>query len=749
MGLSQHLHTVVRWRGQRYDCRLTAMNRSNVHTNRTFIVRLLCAGVVGVFPAVVQAASFSPVDGASNVDPDVILTWSDYGPANSYDVYFSTDYDEVANGLNPVAHPAANQDSGSHDPYGIYSLNKDRTYYWRVDRVDGDDVYEGDVLDFRTVSYVSVYSRKSVMLMPMRDGVGIYTELYMPLGMGPFPTIFFKTTYGPEVSQGAFDAGYYQVVQTQRGRGGSEGQGFCFISDVDDSYDAVEWISAQPWSNGKIGGQGVSGPGIVQEMAAASGTDDITCQWVGLSTGNIYETVFQGGAYREALCNGWFSAVGYDVDYHKQQIEAHPDYDDFWKPANLADPDVYTQVTMPALRLSGWYDCFSNGAIEGFTNIQHHGAGNAAGNQYLIMGPWIHGITNQIGELTFPPSCTNPPASMNSGPWNDYWLKGIQNEVTNQPHVIYWVMGDPGDTRSGTDWNLWRTAEDWPPEATVKPYYLTQADGLSTEMDDTDESSSFVFDPDNPVPTLGGNNYVFVGTNGPYDQRPIENRSDVLVFTSEPLPRPLEVTGRIKARLYVSSSCVDTDFTVKLTDVYPYPDERSMLIADGIIRTRYRESPSYRVLMTPGEVYEVEVDLWSTSMVFNAGHRIRVAISSSNHPRFDVNPNTGQPWDPDWRESQTPIVATNTIHTGPTYPSSILLPVIEKIVGDFDGDGDADQSDFAHIQACLTGSGDPVTDPDCHDCRLDRDVDVDQDDLQIFIDCMSGADVPADPDCGV
>jgi putative CocE/NonD family hydrolase len=480
-------------------------------------------------------------------------------------------------------------------------------------------------------------------------------------------------------------------------------------------------------------------------MAAASGTDDITCQWIGLSSGNVYETVFQGGAFREALVTGWFTSVGYDYEYHMQMIEAHPDYDDFWKPANLGDPDVYSQVTMPALRLSGWYDAFSNGAIEGFTNIQHHGTGNAAGNQYLIMGPWIHGITSQIGELTFPESCKYPPATMNSGPWNDYWLKGIDNEVTTQPHVIYWAMGDLDDPRSGTDWNIWRTADDWPPPSASRPYYLTSNGGLSRQMLQNDASTSFNFDPDNPVPTLGGNNYIFVSTRGPYDQRPVESRSDVLLFTSDVLPRPLEIGGRMRARLYVSSDCVDTDFTAKLTDVYP--DGRSMLIADGIIRTRYRESPSYQVFMNPGQVYEVEIDLWSTSYVFNTGHQIRVAISSSNHPRFDVNPNTGLPWDPDWETSQAPIVATNTIHTGPTYSSCLLLPVIEQIIGDCDGDGDVDLADFGYMQSCLTGPGVLVTDPDCQNARLDRDVDVDQDDMQLFVNCIAGPGVPVLPDC--
>ncbi len=882
------------------------MDSQEVRAIRSRLGRWFGIVVCAWWSAGAFGATFVPADGANSIDPDVVLTWADYGPATSYEVYFSTDFNAVANGTVPAEPGSGSGSSGSFDPYDFYSLNKNTTYYWRVDRHDGGNVTAGSVQSFTTVANVSVDSRKQVFLMPMSDGVGIYTELYLPLGQGPFPTIYFKTTYGPEKSQGSFDSGYVQVVQLQRGRGGSEGVGFCFISDVQDGYDAIEWIRAQPWSNGKIGGQGVSGPGIVSEVVAASGTDGMTSQWVGLSTGNIFETVFQGGAYREALVDGWFINVGYDYNYHLTQIEAHPFYDAFWEPSNLADPDVYTQVKVPGLRLSGWYDAFSNGAIEGFMNLQDHGAGNAQGNQYLIMGPWIHGITNNIGELTFPESCKFPPAAMHSGPWNAYWLKGEVNEVATQPHVIYWVMGDVDDPRSESDWNIWRTRDDWPPPATETAFYLSEPGTLTTQLGTQNQSTTYTFDPNNPVPTLGGNNYIFVGTNGPYDQAPIENRPDVLLYTSGPLSKPLEITGRIRAQLYVSSNRIDTDFTAKLTDVYP--DGRSMLIGDGIIRARHRQSPSTEVFLTPRQVVPVEVDLWSTSIVINEGHRLRVAISSSNSPRFDVNPNTGQAWDRNWPGS-SPLVADNTVHMGPTYPSHITLPLanvhaldfdedgVENTVdncpltanvsqadsdgdgvgdvcddctdmdgdgygfpvdtwstcpldncpddanmdqedededgwgdvcdncpddanadqadldtdgtgdvcdddmdgdgivnvldncpadantgqldldldgvgdacdacpgslpgvavdatgcplptpGDLDRDGDVDMNDFGWMQACITGPGTPVNDPNCEPGRFDVDIDIDSDDVELFLNCISGANVLSDPEC--
>ena len=245
-------------------------------------------------------------------------------------------------------------------------------------------------------------------------------------------------------------------------------------------------------------------------------------------------------------------------------------------------------------------------------------------------------------------------------------LMGVENDVPRDRPVHYYVMGDVDDPDAAG--NYWRAADNWPPPATPTSYYL-HPDGrlIGDQPPDGENSLSYQYDPRNPVPTIGGQNMII--DRGPMDQRQVESRDDVLVFTSDVLWSPVEVTGRITAKLYISSDCPDTDFTVKLTDVYP--DGRSMIVADGILRARFRNSFEQADFLEPGGVYELNVDLWSTSLIFNAGHRIRVAVSSSNSPRFDPNPNTGE----SIGETDEVRVATNILHLAADYPSRITLPI--------------------------------------------------------------------------
>jgi uncharacterized protein len=259
------------------------------------------------------------------------------------------------------------------------------------------------------------------------------------------------------------------------------------------------------------------------------------------------------------------------------------------------------------------------------------------------------------------------PASANEVAWFDYVLKGQDNTAAKEKPVHYYVMGDPTDkTAPG---NEWRNADSWPPAATPTPFYFHPEGKLvAAEKPAGSGSGSYRYDPKNPVPTIGDAELGF--DIGPKDQRKAEARKDVLLFTTETLKGPLEVTGRITAKLFISSDCPDTDFTVKLTDVYP--DGRSMLVTDGILRARFRESFKEEKLLEPGRVYEIAVDLWSTSLVFNKGHKLRVAVSSSNAPRFDPNPNTGHPF----RADAATRVATNTVYFSADRPSHIILPVM-------------------------------------------------------------------------
>jgi putative CocE/NonD family hydrolase len=322
----------------------------------------------------------------------------------------------------------------------------------------------------------------------------------------------------------------------------------------------------------------------------------------------------------------------------------------------------------PCIHVAGWYDILLQGNIDAFVGMQYHGGKNALGKQKLIIGPFSHGAIDKVGEFTFPHATDHNPY-VEWFDWYDECLKGPGPEASKLKAVTYYTMGAMGE--AGAPGNEWRSSDVWPIKAQDTPYYLHRSGSLNmVEPAEESSSRSYNFDPNNPVPTLGGQNLV--APAGPFDQSKIENRPDVLLFTSGALKKPLEVTGRVKVKLWASSSAPDTDFTAKLTDVYP--DGRSMLICDGIIRARYRNSFEDPVLMQPGKVYKFEIDLWSTSMIFNKGHRIRLAISSSNSPRFDVNPNTGEQI---FTETEK-VTAKNTIYFDAEHPSAIMFPVVGR-----------------------------------------------------------------------
>jgi putative CocE/NonD family hydrolase len=321
-------------------------------------------------------------------------------------------------------------------------------------------------------------------------------------------------------------------------------------------------------------------------------------------------------------------------------VIAHETYDTFWQNASVEVR--HASVEIPIYHSGGWYDIFLEGTLNFFAALQAAGADPAArGNQKVVIGPWTHSGQDsyQQGELTYPSnSVIADDETQRMLQWFDYWLKGEANGIMDLPPVRYYVMGDVDDaTGPGNEW--WEAAE-WPVSATPSVVYLG-SDGrlIATPPGVGDPPDSFVYDPDSPVPTIGGANLKIPA--GPYDQRPAESRSDVLVFTSSALTEPLEIVGPVTVVLHGSSTALDTDWVVRLCDVYP--DGRSMLVTDGIRRAKFRDSYQTAALLTPGEIYEFEIDLWPTAIAFNTGHRIRIDVSSSNDPRFDPNPNTGDP----------------------------------------------------------------------------------------------------------
>jgi predicted acyl esterase len=516
------------------------------------------------------------------------------------------------------------------------------------------------------------YQTQDVMVA-MTDGTELATTVYFPEGKPPFPVIVSRTPYDKDGLKGEASKfcknGYAFVAQDFRGRFKSKGHHSIIFHNEGwttphDGQDTLKWIAAQPWCNGKVGSTGGSALGITQNMTAPVAPDALQGQFVVVALSNMYsQGAYQGGAFRTGLLENWLKATGM-ADVNLKTFVSHSKYDDFWE--EMAPENQASRVRAPGVFLGGWYDIFLQGTINSFLNIQDHGGEGARGRCRLVIGPFGHG---NMTELKYPPNAGQGPACRNDVEWFDYVLKGKTNQVANEKPVHYYVMGDPTDPKAPGD--FWRSADRWPPDAKVTPYYF-HPDGklLADTKPEGKGSKTYSYDPAKPVPTIGG---AELGADiGPKDQRRVESRDDIVLFTTDVLSEPIEVTGRIIAKLFVSSDCPDTDFTVKLTDMYP--DGRSMLVTDGVLRTRFRESFQEEKFLEMGKIYEISVDLWSTSLIFNKGHKVRVAVSSSNSPRFDPNPNTGHAF----RADKETRVATNTIYFSEKHPSQILLPICKE-----------------------------------------------------------------------
>ncbi|HVJ82698.1 MAG TPA: CocE/NonD family hydrolase [Planctomycetia bacterium] len=511
-------------------------------------------------------------------------------------------------------------------------------------------------------------------MVAMSDGVKLATDVYLPGdGKGKYPVIVARTPYDKSKGGAAIGAasmlhGYAFVCQDLRGRFKSEGHhaiifGNDGLGEHQDGPDALKWVARQPWCNGKIATWGGSALGITQNMAAPGAPDELKAQSVLVAFSDYYsQATYQGGAFRTQLLERWLEGNGM-IEKNLATFVAHPRYDDFWKKLN--SESYAAKVRAPAVYHGGWYDIFLQGTINSFTTAHYHGGAGAKGKCRLVIGPFGHGL---FADLKYPANAAQGPACTNPFAWYDHVLLGKDNAVAKEKAVHYYVMGDPTDPKAPG--NRWRHVDDWPPPSKPTPYYFHSDRTLGlNKAPDGERSLTYAYDPKNPVPNVGGQE---LGVPiGPKDQRRVENRPDVLLFTTDELKEPIEATGRISAKLFVSSDCPDTDFTVKLSDVYP--DGRSMLVTDGILRARYHKSFETESFLEPGRVYELDVDLWSTSLAFNKGHRIRVAVSSSNSPRFEANPNTGKPF----RADKETRVAKNTLHLSAKHPSRIVLPVYE------------------------------------------------------------------------
>ena len=542
--------------------------------------------------------------------------------------------------------------------------------------------------------------------VPMRDGVNLSAEIYLPDAPGQFPTVLMRTPYNNnnvghiERGRQLANRGYVCVVQDCRGRHDSEGTYYPFRDEGIDSFDTQDWIARQSWSNGRIGMAGASYMGWVQMAGAPLRSPHLTCIAPRVICADLYSgLVYRGGAFQLHLMMMWgmgtsartqqnvdyddwrevfralpladgASANGRELPYWRDWL-AHPTYDDYWSKANLETK--WAECATPSLGMCGWYDLYSDKMFTDLMSLRQHGRTPAARQSRLIVGAWPHLLNSstRTGSVDFGAQSLADLDGLELR-WFDYWLKGIANGVVDEAPLRLFIMGV----------NTWRDEHEWPLARTdwQKWYFhsggkantLTGDGKLGRTEPATEPADNFVYDPDNPVQTIGGNNCCcpHIVPWGPQDQRDLEMRGDVLCYTSAPLEQDLEVTGPIKIILYAATDCPDTDWTGKLVDVRP--SGYAMNLCDGILRARYRESFVTPTLLKPGTVYRYEIDLMVTGNVFLRGHRIRVEISSSNFPRYDRNLNTGQTIATS-REMQ--IAHQTVLHTK-DHPSHIVLPVI-------------------------------------------------------------------------
>lgn len=509
----------------------------------------------------------------------------------------------------------------------------------------------------------------------MRDRAKLAGNLYLPQGQGPFPCIVQRTPYGkdamfasPAGARKYTDAGYAYLVQDVRGKGRSEGFYQAFINDAFDGYDTIEWMAGQSWCNGSIGITGASAMGYTSLLAATMNPEHLKAAYVVVAPSSRVTGSFIGGAFKQKDSGDWSRGQGVSEEVIARNASSYP-ASSYWERTEIGEQRKF--IDIPIYQYGGWYDIFNEGNVRNFMYLQHEGADGARGNQKLEMGPFGHGALS--GDLDYPSGggIGNAQGGTDSEVrWWDYWLKGIDNGIMDEPPVKAYMMAS---ARKGqvSPKNRWMTFGDWPPAPAATNYYLHADGSLSTRAPTAATASkTYSFDPKKPVQSIGGANLTF--ERGPMDQRPIGKRADYLRFETKPLEQDVVIAGPVTMDLWAATDGPDTDFMVKLVDVYP--DGYEAIVLDTALRTRYRNGrmPDDIEMMTPNAPEKLTLDLWDTALTFEKGHRIAVHVTSSNSPRFDVNPNTGENPGPNAKTR----VARNTIYVDASKPSAIKLPVI-------------------------------------------------------------------------
>jgi uncharacterized protein len=568
----------------------------------------------------------------------------------------------------------------------------------------------------------------------MRDGVTLRANVYRPVGEGPWPVLLTRLPYGKDFPGGTnvldpaqvARRGYVMIVQDTRGRMTSEGEWVPFNNEAADGYDTVQWAAQLPYSNGSVGMYGASYYGFTQWSASVLNPPALKAMVPFITWSDpLNGVVFRGGALELGSAASWNLMMGLDVmmrrHYGNPEAIGRAIYmlakemdalgtAGYWSlplkefapigrhdiapnvfeavaspmDRELTDPMTITgkheNVTAPALNIGGWYDIFLKDTISNFTTMREHGTTPEARQSKLLIGPWAHGVLiNPIGDMNFGfgSSAALIDLQIDFGSlqlrWFDHWIKGVDTGMLREAPIKLFVMGA----------NIWRDEQEWPLARAVDTRYYLHSGGqantlygngtLSPEAAGDETFDQYEYDPSNPVITRGGALLMSPEYRpGPIDQSPVEVREDVLVYSTPVLEQDMEVTGPITVHLWAASSAPDTDFVARLVDVHPNGFAQNL--TDGIIRARYRnfakgETPS---LIEPGVAYEYEIDLWATSNVFKAGHRIRLDVTSSNFPRWDRNPNTGH----DFGADAELAAARQTILHDRQHPSYVVLPVV-------------------------------------------------------------------------
>lgn len=582
------------------------------------------------------------------------------------------------------------------------------------------------------------------LMLPMRDGVNLATDIYRPTRFGApvdeqLPILLQRTPYDKNrdrtVQSAEFFAknGYVVVLQDHRGRYASEGDFTKYIGEGQDGFDTIMHLSELSFGNGDVGMWGTSYGAHVQANAAKlrpPALKTIVVNMGGMSNGWDHKVRNHGAfeiqqltwAFRQLAAetddpvvrkmldldsvNHWLTAmpirkglnplsVSPNFEDYILEMMTHGDYDDYWKHLDVNWVEYYDQTAdIPMLLISGWYDSYAGGTIQNFNELSRR----LDSDVHLIMGPWTHGANtlSYAGDVEFGTDAAIQDFHHEFHlRWFDRILKGKRGDPMAPVQAFVMGTGDGHKDENGRLYHggEWREASEWPlPNTQSVPWYFHGDGTLSTDKPVSENAATtYLSDPDNPVPTIGG---AFSSTSpvfepGAYDQRtsaevfdakppylPLKSRSDVVVFQTAPLENDVSVVGPVLVNLHVSSSAPDTDFTAKLVDVYPpsadFPTGFEMNITDGIIRARYRERPDQQVLMEAFEIYEMQITPFPTANVFKKGHRIRVDISSSNFPRFDINPNSGEPLG----RHRNQRIAENSIMHSADRPSHIVLPIV-------------------------------------------------------------------------